>query len=109
MDYANMLGLSPTFGLGGQVNEDVAMQNAVAAPDTAQAASAQAASTKAPSFTNEQLGMLAKMGLGGQSPLYPAPGAPSARAPQIGALTQLPTPAPIARKRQGLGELLYGK
>ena len=104
MDYANMLGLSPTFGLGGQVNEDVAMQNAVAAPDAPQAAS-----TKAPSFTNEQLGMLAKMGLGGQSPLYPAPGAPSARAPQIGALTQLPTPAPISRKRQGLGELLYGK
>lgn len=104
MDYANMLGLSPTFGLGGQVNEDVAMQNAVAAPDAPQAAS-----TKAPSFTNEQLGMLAKMGLGGQSPLYPAPGAPSARAPQIGALTQLPIPAPIARKRQGLGELLYGK
>ena len=33
MDYANMLGLSPAFGLGGQVNEDVAMQNAVAAPD----------------------------------------------------------------------------
>lgn len=104
MDYANMLGLSPTFGLGGQVNEDVAMQNAVAAPDAPQAAS-----TKAPSFTNEQLGMLAKMGLGGQSPLYPAPGAPSARAPQIGALTQLPTPAPISRKRQALGELLYGK
>lgn len=104
MDYANMLGLSPTFGLGGQVNEDVAMQNAVAAPDAPQAAS-----TKAPSFTNEQLGMLAKMGLGGQSPLYPAPGAPSARAPQIGALTQLPTPAPISRKRQALGELIYGK
>lgn len=104
MDYANMLGLSPTFGLGGQVNEDVAMQNAVAATDAPQAAS-----TKAPSFTNEQLGMLAKMGLGGQSPLYPAPGAPSARAPQIGALTQLPTPAPIARKRQALGELIYGK
>ena len=53
MDYANMLGLSPTFGLGGQVNEDVAMQNAVAAPDAPQAAS-----TKAPSFTNEQLAML---------------------------------------------------
>ena len=104
MDYANMLGLSPTFGLGGQVNEDVAMQNAVAATDAPQAASG-----KAPSFTNEQLAMLSKMGLGGQSPLYPAPGAPSARAPQIGALTQLPTPAPIARKRQALGELIYGK
>jgi len=104
MDYANMLGLSPTFGLGGQVNEDVAMQNAVAAPDAPQEASA-----KAPSFTNEQLAALAKMGLGGQSPLYPAPGAHAARAPQIGALTQLPTPAPIARKRQGLAELIYGK
>ena len=104
MDYANMLGLSPAFGLGGQVNEDVAMQNAVAASDAPQATSA-----KAPSFTNEQLAMLAKMGLGGQSPLYPAPGAPSARVPQIGALTQLPTPAPIARKRQALGELIYGK
>ena len=104
MDYANMLGLSPAFGLGGQVNEDVAMQNAVAAQDAPQEAPG-----KAPSFTNEQLAMLAKMGLGGQSPLYPAPGAPSARAPQIGALTQLPIPAPIARKRQGLGELLYGK
>lgn len=104
MDYANMLGLSPAFGLGGQVNEDVAMQNAVAAPDASQATSA-----KAPSFTNEQLAMLAKMGLGGQSPLYPAPGAPLARAPHIGALTPLPTPAPISRKRQGLGELIYGK
>lgn len=104
MDYANMLGLSPAFGLGGQVNEDVAMQNAVAAPDAPQEASA-----KAPSFTNEQLAALAKMGLGGQSPLYPAPGAHAARAPQIGALTQLPTPAPIARKRQALGELIYGK
>jgi len=104
MDYANMLGLSPAFGLGGQVNEDVAMQNAVAAPDAPQEASA-----KAPSFTNEQLAALAKMGLGGQSPLYPAPGAHAARAPQIGALTQLPTPAPIARKRQGLAELIYGK
>lgn len=104
MDYANMLGLSPTFGLGGQVETDVAMQNAVSAPDTAQATSG-----KAPSFTNEQLAMLSKMGLGGQSPLYPAPGAPSARAPQIGALTQLPTPAPISRKRQALGELIYGK
>lgn len=104
MDYANMLGLSPAFGLGGQVNEDVAMQNAVAASDAPQAAPG-----KVPSFTNEQLAMLAKMGLGGQSPLYPAPGAPSARVPQIGALTQLPTPAPIARKRQALGELIYGK
>lgn len=104
MDYANMLGLSPAFGLGGQVNEDVAMQNAVAAPDASQTPSA-----KAPSFTNEQLAMLAKMGLGGQSPLYPAPGAPLARAPHIGALTPLPTPAPISRKRQGLGELIYGK
>jgi len=99
-----MLGLSPTFGLGGQVNEDVAMQNAVASQDAPQATPG-----KAPSFTNEQLAMLSKMGLGGQSPLYPAPGAPSARAPQIGALTQLPTPAPIARKRQALGELIYGK
>ena len=104
MDYANMLGLSPAFGLGGQVNEDVAMQNAVAAPDAPQEATG-----KAPSFTNEQLAMLAKMGLGGQSPLYPAPGAPLARAPHIGALTPLPTPAPIARKRQALGELIYGK
>jgi len=104
MDYANMLGLSPAFGLGGQVNEDVAMQNAVAAPDAPQEAPG-----KAPSFTNEQLAMLAKMGLGGQSPLYPAPGAPLARAPHIGALTPLPTPAPIARKRQALGELIYGK
>lgn len=104
MDYANMLGLSPTFGLGGQVNEDVAMQNAVSSQDTSQATSG-----KAPSFTNEQLVMLSKMGLGGQSPLYPAPGAPSARAPQIGALTQLPIPASISRKRQALGELIYGK
>ena len=104
MDYANMLGLSPAFGRGGQVNEDVAKQNAVASQDAPQAASG-----KAPSFTNEQLVMLSKMGLGGQSPLYPAPGAPSARAPQIGALTQLPIPASISRKRQALGELIYGK
>lgn len=105
MDYATLLGLSPAFGLGAQVETDVPMQAAIEAPTEP----SQNPSAKAPSFTNEQLAALAKMGLGGQSPLYPAPGAHAARAPQIGALTPLPTPAPIARKRQGLAELIYGK
>ncbi len=103
MDYATMLGLSPAFGLGQEVGTDVAMQQAVASPEGTP-------STKSPiGFTPEQLAMLSKMGAVGSGPAYPAPGAPAPRVPHMGALTPLPVPQALPRKRAPLSELIYGK
>lgn len=102
MDYATMLGLSPAFGLGQEVGTDAAMQQAVASPEGSAAA-------KSPiGFTPEQLAMLSKMGAVGSGPAYPAPGAPAPRVPNMGALTPLPVPQVLPRKRAPLGELIYG-
>ena len=120
MDYETILRLGALFGNGNPLEpgmETPVEPPPVAVPTVPEAptspsttpTSKTADAKKAPSFTNEQLMMLARLGAGGQSPLYPAPGAPSARPPHIGALTPLPTAAPIARKRQGLSEIIYGR
>ncbi len=103
MNYAELLGFSPAFGLDASIEADKAIA------DKREATLSSEAETNKLTFTNDQLRMLAALGQQGQQNPQRAPAAPAPRVPAMMPMTQLALPQAQAAPRPGLAQLIYGR
>jgi hypothetical protein len=104
MNYAELLGLMPSFGLDRSVEADTAVAEIADRKPTVPAAETGTPVT----FTQEQLKLLAALGQTGQGQQRP-PGAVPPRVPAMMPMTQLTLPQTAQAPRPGLAQLIYGR
>lgn len=104
MNYAELLGFSPAFGMDKPIEPDMG------ANDKREPTPVSEADTNKLTFTNDQLKTLALLGQAGQQNPMRAPQVAPIQRPQMLPMTQLQLPQTgQAAPRPGLAQLIYGR